>query len=80
MIRTQIYITDEERSALTSLAQQTGLSQSELIRQAIDHFCQLHKSSNKLERLRKAKGIWENRDDFCDFKDIRASFDRKRKK
>ncbi|MCK5058476.1 MAG: ribbon-helix-helix protein, CopG family, partial [Candidatus Aminicenantes bacterium] len=35
MIRTQIYLTEEEKSALSSLSTQSGKSLSELIREAV---------------------------------------------
>ena len=79
MIRTQIYITAEERSALHSLSKETGLSQSELIRQAIDHFCLLHQPANKIENMRQAQGMWEDHDDLPDFEQLRKSFGRDHK-
>jgi hypothetical protein len=36
MVRTQIYLTEEERSALSSISNQLGKKQSELIREAVD--------------------------------------------
>jgi hypothetical protein len=36
MVRTQIYLTAGEQQALRALSRRTGISQSELIRQAID--------------------------------------------
>ena len=36
MIRTQVYITEEEKEALNQLSAATGKPQSELIREAID--------------------------------------------
>ena len=38
MLRTQIYLTEEERAALRNMARETGKKQSELIRRAIDDF------------------------------------------
>lgn len=78
MIRTQIYITPEERGALSELSEQTGKSQSELIREAIDHFCRLHQPKTRLEKLQQAKGMWHGREDLSKFDKLRSSFDRKR--
>ncbi|MBW2739126.1 MAG: ribbon-helix-helix domain-containing protein, partial [Deltaproteobacteria bacterium] len=36
MIRTQIYLTDRQRSELTAISQTFGKKQSELIREAVD--------------------------------------------
>lgn len=76
MIRTTIYLTDKGLDALNVLTKETGLSQSELVRQAIDHFCMLHRPQNKINLMRKAKGIWEDRDDISGIQNSRNSFDR----
>ena len=47
MIRTQIYITTQEKKALTQIALHTGESQSELIRKTIDLLCQSNQTSAK---------------------------------
>lgn len=38
MIRTQVYLTDQQRSELALLSKSKGKKQSELIREAIDQF------------------------------------------
>ena len=38
MVRTRIYLTEDQRAALRNIARQTGKKQSELIRRAIDDF------------------------------------------
>ena len=63
MIRTQIYLTEQEVKKLKTTSAQTGKKQSALIRQAIDNFLASISPSNKLSRLRQAKGIWEDRSD-----------------
>ena len=59
------------------MAQQTGQSQSELIRQAIDLLCKSakNKSNDRLQLMRSARGIWADRDD-SEFIAIRKSMDR----
>lgn len=75
MIRTQIYLTEEESQALRHLTAETGKSQSELIRSAIDTYLQT-KKVNPLHNLKKAAGLWANRKDLPDFASIRQEFDR----
>lgn len=74
MIRTQVYITKEEKESLESLAQSTGKSQSELIRNAIDTFIETNNSQNKKTSLLNAFGMWKTNDH--DFKTTRESMDR----
>lgn len=75
MIRTQIYLPEQERSALRAIAHIGGVSQSELIREAIDEFIAAYQTSGCVEMLRAARGIWVHRADF-DLRAIRAEFDR----
>ena len=76
MIRTQIYITDKERESLQNIAKQTGSSQSELIRQAIEGFLNQFTKPDRRTLLGQAKGIWSHRKDLPDFRAIRDEFDR----
>jgi len=75
MIRTQIYLTEEEQGELRTIADLRGASQSELIRQAIDQFIATYRKTNRVELLRAARGIWADRDDL-DWRSLRAEFDR----
>jgi hypothetical protein len=64
MVRTQIYLTEEEREALQSIAQETGRTQSELIREAIDGLIERYPRKDRLSLLRQACGMWRDRDDL----------------
>jgi len=76
MVRTQIYLTQREAVALKSLASQTGKSQSELIRTAVDDLIDRLGSRSRRDVLDRIAGIWKNRNDLPDFGELRESWDR----
>lgn len=76
MVRTQIYLTENQREELATIAKSSGKKQSELIREAIDRLISQSGSSHRELVLREAAGIWKNRTDLPDFKSIRAEWDR----
>ena len=61
MIRSQVYLTEEERQALARLADETGRPQSELIREAIDAFLARQAPRERRVRLQRALGLWRER-------------------
>ena len=71
MIRTQIYLTETEKSTLANLAMLRQRGQSELIRQAIDDFIARNGKENRLAALRRARGMWAHRDDLPDIQALR---------
>lgn len=76
MIRTQIYLTDNQRSKLTVIARDTGKKQSEIIREAIDRLLDQTNQDSKKNAVKAAAGIWKNRDDLPDFRAMRSEWDR----
>jgi len=76
MVRTQVYLTEQQRAALRDLARQTGQKQSELIRQAIDDFIDRQQPQDRRAILEQARGMWKDRDDLPDFRALRGEFDR----
>ena len=76
MIRTQIYLTDKQRTELSVIANNLGKKQSEIIREAIDNLIDQSRESRKKMMLREAAGIWKDREDLPDFREIRSEWDR----
>ena len=76
MVRTQIYLTEQERSDLIALAAASGKTQSELIRDAVDDLIAKFGKTRRQAVLNSAAGIWKDRKDLPDFKATRQSWDR----
>ena len=76
MVRTQIYLTEEERQALKSMATNTGRKQSELIREAIDQMIEKYRVDDRGRMREQAEGMWKDRTDLPDFAAIRREWDR----
>ena len=76
MQRTQIYLSEAERQGLQVLAQQSGRSQSHLIREAIDSFLARHQPQSRLSSLQQARGLWRQRTDLPDWTSLRQELDR----
>ena len=78
MIRTQVYLTQQEREKLLLLSRELGLHQSVLIREALDQFIEgKHiEKRKKISALKAASGLWADREDLPDFDSLRKEFDR----
>jgi Arc/MetJ-type ribon-helix-helix transcriptional regulator len=78
VVRTQIYLTEEQQKALRQRAASAHKKQSELIRQAIDQYlAQPDQQEERLSRLRQGWGLWKDRDDLPDFAAIRKELGRR---
>ena len=76
MIRTQIYLTQEEKNALTELSAASGKKQSVLIREAIDVMIEKNSVATRRANLARAAGMWKDRDDLPDYEGLHKSWDR----
>jgi Arc/MetJ-type ribon-helix-helix transcriptional regulator len=77
MIRTQIYLTKTEHTILRTLSTQTGRSQSELIRAAIDEMIERTQTTKRSQLLRIGRGLWKDREDLPDFVALREELDQR---
>ncbi len=76
MVRTQIYLTENQRDELAAIAKSIGKKQSELIREAIDQLIHQTGGGHRESVLRKTAGIWKDRTDLPDFDTIRSEWNR----
>jgi predicted DNA-binding protein len=78
MVRTQIYLTSEQKLQLERLAATSGRKQSEMIREAIDGYLAEHEPKDWEEAFEAVRGMWAERDDVDDFvRDLRAEWERR---
>jgi hypothetical protein len=76
MVRTQIYLTEQERAAIGTLARESGKAQSEVIREAIDYWVARSNKARRKAILGRVAGLWKDRTDLPDFVALRPSWDR----
>ncbi|MDX1640566.1 MAG: CopG family transcriptional regulator [Balneolaceae bacterium] len=75
MIRTQIYITEEEQEALEKLSKERNTTKSNIIREAIDQYVADTTLEEKKKKLDAAFGMWKDRDDIPDVNELRKDWD-----
>lgn len=81
MLRTQTYITEEQKKKIQSYIRKTGKKQASIIRLALDTFFTAEQQSakkNKKQKLLQCFGLWEQRNDLDDayFENVRKSGNR----
>lgn len=79
MERTQIYVTENQKKMLASLAEKRGEPQSVLIREALDEYI-IRETKEKIDKqktfMSQYANIWADRDDMDGFIDqLRAGAD-----
>jgi predicted transcriptional regulator len=78
MRRTQIYLTEEERRALKTLAERQGRPQSAIIRDALDRYLEREVDIERRERLQSARGLWRDHTGLPDPERLREELERSR--
>ena len=74
MIRTQIYLTEDEKKGLESVSAIQGVSQSDLIRQAIDDLLAKTVLADKSIIIDDIAGIWKDNNDLPDIRSLRSGW------
>ncbi len=57
MVRTQVYLTEEQNNGLKQLAASSGRKQSELIREAVEGYLTEHRPKDWKEALAAVRGM-----------------------
>ena len=76
MVRTQLYLTPQEREGLAALSLATGRKQSDLMREAVDRLIEHFGAQRKTMVLDQAAGIWAKRRDLPNLRRLRSQWDR----
>ena len=75
-MRTQIYLTERQRTELAAIAEHRGQRQSEVIREAVDRFIDQNNHRRREAILRRAAGVWRDRAEVADLDSLRRGWDR----
>ena len=66
MTRTQIYIEDDQKEALETLAKSRGVAMADLIREGIDAILSASRTSAMAKSIEDLAGMWSDREDIPD--------------
>lgn len=80
MIRTQIYITKDEKEALERLSRERNTTKSKLIREAIDQYVDSKRVDLKKKKIMDFAGIWKDKKDIPDVRELREGWGRRIKR
>lgn len=76
MATNQITLTPAEMQVIQAIGQKNGKSYEEIAHEAIAQFLLQHKTNNRLNALRQARGIWQDRDDIPNMAELRKTWER----
>lgn len=76
MNEAEIKLTEQERSALQEIARQSGKTEGQLIREAVEHFISEFRTKDRRGLMQKGRGIWRGRQDLPELNDLRREWDR----
>ena len=72
----EIMLSEDKSEALRTIAQRTGRSEAELLREAVDQYIDHHRYYERRMLLRQARGMWKDRSDLPNYQTMRDELDR----
>ena len=76
MATVSIYLTNQENDSLLKIGRQTGKTQDELFREAINQLILQFQQEDRRALLQQARGIWKDRTDLPSIEVLRSEWDR----
>jgi hypothetical protein len=71
-----LHLTEQEQTALETMAQRAGKTPEELVQDAIKQLIAPFQAEERLPLLRQARGMWKDRTDLPSQTDLRREWDR----
>ena len=65
MDRTQIYLDSTNKEKLKKIAEETGKTMAELIREAVDQYI-ANSQESSIKKVIESSGLWKDREDIAD--------------
>ena len=75
MITASITLCDEEEKALRAIAEESGKTPDELVREVVEQFLAEHQLEYRRTLRKQAYGMWRDRTDLPDFEALRCELD-----
>jgi hypothetical protein len=76
MLEAELNLTEQERIALQEISRRTGKSEGQLIREAVNQLIARFQSHARPALMRKARGIWKDRQDLPALDELRSEWNR----
>ncbi len=71
-----LHLTEQEQTALETMAQLTGKTEEEIVCEAVKQLLVQFQYEDRLRLLQQARGMWKNRTDLPVLADLRRELDR----
>jgi hypothetical protein len=71
-----LHLTEQEQTALETLAQRLGNTPDEIVHDAVKRWIEQFQAEDRLSLLRQARGMWKDRSDLPAVADLRREWDR----
>ena len=72
----ELNLTEQEQTALATMAQRIGKTPDELVHDAVKQLIVQFQCEDRLSLLQQARGMWKDRTDLLPLADLRREWDR----